>query len=250
VASSIEEWASVNFHDMHGKLVLVLLIGLLVSALLRDQRWKLAELGSVLFALYCGLNHIRFLLLVGIVAAPVLAKILDFLPPYRPEIDKPLLNALFMGLMVAGIAHYYPTTSAMEHSMAQEYPAEMLPVLRTHALKGPMLNLYLWGGYLGWNDRNLKIFIDGRVDMFEYTGVFKDYLDLMGLKQPQSILDKYQIRDVLLPPDEPLTYVLEHDPGWKVVARNQVSVLFERFGDVPRGTAATTAVRDTIVKGT
>jgi hypothetical protein len=238
--SHVAEWMSVDFHDIRGKIALVLLIGLLLSALLRDCRWALAELGLVLFALYCGLTYIRFLFLLGIVAAPALAKILDFLPPYRPEIDKPLLNALFIGVMVTGMARYYPTTPALEHSVAQQYPAEVLSFLSSHAPTGPMLNDYLWGGYLGWNDRNLKVFIDSRVDIFEYSGVLQDYLDLMALKKPQSILDKYQIRYVLFPPDQPLTYVLEHDRGWKVVTKNQVSVLLERVGETATSAAAAT----------
>ena len=237
----VMEWVSVDFHDARGKIVLALLIGLLLAALLSDQRWKLAELGLVLFALYSGLTYIRFLFLLGIVVAPLLAKILDFLPPYQPEIDKPLLNVLFMGAMVTGMARYYPTTPALERSVAEHYPTEMLPFLRSHALKGPMLNEYLWGGYLGWNDRNLKVFIDSRVDLFEYAGVLQDYLDLLALKKPQSILDKYQIRYVLFPPGQPLTYALEHDPGWKVVTKNQVSVLLERVSEPATGAAATTA---------
>jgi hypothetical protein len=237
----VVEWVSVDFHDVRGKIVLVLLIGLLLSALLRDQRWKLAELGLLLFALYSGLTYIRFLFLLGIVAVPLLAKTLDFLPPYRPEIDKPLLNALFMGVMVVGMVRYYPTTPALEHSVAQHYPVELLPFLRSHAPTGPMLNDFLWGGYLGWNDRNLKVFIDSRTDMFEYSGVLQDYLDLMALKKPESILDKYQIHDVLFPPDQPLTYALEHDRGWKVVTKDQVSVLLERVGEPATGAAASTA---------
>ena len=41
----VAEWVSVNFHDLRGKIVLVLLMVLLVSALLRARRWTLAELG-------------------------------------------------------------------------------------------------------------------------------------------------------------------------------------------------------------
>ena len=100
-----------------------------------------------------------------------------------------------------------------------------------------MLNFYLWGGYLGWNDRNVKVFVDSRVDIFEYAGVFKDYIDLLGLKEPKSILDKYKIRYVLFPHGEPLTYVLEHDPGWKVLYSDRISVLLERAGEAFPGPA-------------
>jgi len=233
----VAEWVSVNFHDMRGKLVLTLLVILLVSALRGGCRWTLAELGLVLFGLYSGLTYIRFLFLAAIVTAPVIAKVLDFVPPYRPDIDKPLLNALLMVLMIGGVVRYWPRSAELETIVDQQFPANVLPYLRAHPPAGPMLNFYTWGGYLGWNDRNLKVFIDSRVDIFEYAGVFKDYLDLLGLKDPKNILDKYQIRYVLFPPDEPLTYALQHDPEWKVLYGDRVSVLLERVGNTSRGDA-------------
>jgi len=54
--SHVQEWISVDFHDLRGKLVLVLLLTLLVSALVRRTHWKLAEMALVLFALYSGLT--------------------------------------------------------------------------------------------------------------------------------------------------------------------------------------------------
>ena len=62
----VAEWISVNFHDLRGKLVLVLLLVLVISALLRSCRWTLAELGLLAFALYSGLTYSRFLFLLGI----------------------------------------------------------------------------------------------------------------------------------------------------------------------------------------
>jgi len=47
--------------------------------------------------------------------------------------------------------------------------------------------------------------------------VLKDYLAALELNQPQTVLDKYKIRYVLFPHSEPLTYVLEHDPEWKML---------------------------------
>src|SRR5262249_43329109 len=70
----VAEWVSVNFHDLRGKVVLLVLIVLLISTLLRPRRWTLAELALVLFALYSGLTYVRFLFLLAIVVAPVLAK--------------------------------------------------------------------------------------------------------------------------------------------------------------------------------
>ncbi|HLY62070.1 MAG TPA: hypothetical protein VKV95_15120 [Terriglobia bacterium] len=229
----VQEWTSVNFHDPRGKVALLLIIALLLGALLRDYRWQLTELVLVLFALYTGLTHIRFLFLAAILTAPLLAKFLDFVPPYQPEIDKHVLNALLMAGMTAFIFYGFPSSAQLQESIENEYPAEILPYLSSHPPSGPVLNDYLWGGYLGWEDRNFKCFIDSRVDIFEYAGVFKDYLDLVGIQNPNAVLDKYGIRYVLFPPTEELSYVLRRDPGWKVVYSGKISTLFERVGNPP-----------------
>jgi hypothetical protein len=237
----VAEWVSVNFHDTRGKVVMFLLLGLLLTALLRRIRWTLAELVLVFFSLYSGLTHVRFLFLLAIVAAPVMAKILDFVPPYRREADTPVVNAFVIALMIAGMVYWWPNTAQLERAVADQYPAEVMPYLHMHPPAGPMLNFYLWGGYLNWNDRNLKVFLDSRVDIFEYAGVLKDYLDALALDHPDSLLDKYNIQYVLFPHDEPLTYVLEHDPRWKVLYDGKISVLLERTSEVPAGSGGKAA---------
>ena len=227
----VAEWISVNFHDTRGKIVLVLLMVLLVSALLRARRWTLAELALVLFALYSGLTYIRFLFLLGIVIAPVLAKTFDFVPRYRREMDTPVINFFVIVLLIATVAHYWPREARLQALVDEQYPVEAVSYLQAHPPSGPVLNFYLWGGYLNWRDPSLKVFIDSRVDIFEYSGVLRDFLDLLALNDPKPILDKYRIRYVLFPRGEPLTYVLQHDPKWKVLYSDKLTVLLEKNGD-------------------
>ena len=83
------------------------------------------------------------------------------------------------------------------------------------------------------------------MDIFEYAGVLKDYLDLLNLEHSGAILDKYKIRYVLFPQpggysESALTYVLEHDSSWKVIYKDNLTVLLERSGDIARK-AVTTA---------
>jgi hypothetical protein len=233
----VAEWVSVDFHDLRGKLVLVLLITLFLAALLRRRRWTVAEVALLLFALYSGLTYIRFLFLIAIVAAPLLAKLLDFVPHYRPEMDTPVINALVICLMIGSMFYFWPSNAQLQSTVAEQYPAKVLPFLKAHPPAGPMLNFYLWGGYLELNDRNVKTFLDSRVDIFEYAGVLQEYLDLLALKQPKPILDKYKIRYVLFPHAEALTYVLEHDPEWKEIYSDELSVLLERVDESPTRTA-------------
>jgi hypothetical protein len=224
----VAEWVSVNFHDTRGKLVILLLIALMVSSLLRPRRWALAEVGVVLFALYSGLTYIRFLVLLAIVITPVLAKMLDFVPHYRKEMDTPVVNAVVMSLIVGTIVFFWPREKQLEQWVSEQYPVEAVNYLESHPPSGHLLNGYLWGGYLNWRDPSVKVFVDSRVDIFEYSGVLKDYLELLELKQPKTTLEKYEIQYVLFPRTEALTYVLEHDPAWKVLYSDQISILLER----------------------
>ncbi len=227
----IEEWASVNFHDARGKFVIVLLIILLVSSLRRSRRWTLPELAVTLFALYSGLTYVRFLFLLGIVIAPVLAKILDFVPPYRRELDTPVVNTFAILLMISGIAYFWPREVHLQRSVNNQYPIQAISYLQAHSPTGPIVNYYLWGGYLNWKDPNLKVFVDGRADIFEYNGVFKDYLSLLMMEDADPILDKYKARYVFLPIHEPFAHFMEHNSKWKTVYRDELSVLFERTGN-------------------
>jgi hypothetical protein len=247
----VAEWVPVNFQDARGKIVFFLIAGLISAALVRTRRWKLGELLVLLFALHAGLTHIRFLALLGIAIAPLLAKMLDFFPPYRPELETPRVNAAVMLAMVFAMAYFWPHQAAIQKSQAETYPAGVLPFLKAHPLQGNMVNYYLWGGYLDWNDRDVKVFIDSRVDIFEYAGVLQDYLDLLGsdslVRRLDPIMQKYNARYVLFPPgDSPnpllrgsgLIYLLQHDPRWKVLYQDKVCVLMERqmaaSGEAPR----------------
>ena len=224
----VAEWVSVDFHDLRGKIVLVLLFILLAAPLIRPRRWTLAELGLVLFGLYSGLTYIRFLFLLAILVTPTLAKTFEFVPRYRRELDTPIVNTFAIIAIIAGIAYFWPRESTLEAMVAEQYPVKAMSFLQTHPPDGPVLNFYLWGGYINWRDPEVKVFIDSRVDIFEYSGVLKDFLDLLALNEPKRLLDQYRIRYVLFPRKEPLTYALEHDPEWQVIYSDSVSVLLDR----------------------
>jgi hypothetical protein len=223
----IQEWMSISFHDARGKVVLVLIAGMLVAALTSRYKWQLHELGILLMGLYFGLTYQRFLFLLGILAAPLVAKLLRAVPPYQPEIDKPIVNAVLMVAALAIIVGWFPSKRELEQSVDARYPAEILPYLQAHP-PSHLLNDYLWGGYLIWNARDTKVFIDGRGDVFDHAGVLKDYLDATGLKRTDPVLDRYHIDAVLFPPDEPIITLLRHEPEWKPAFEDKVCVLMER----------------------
>ena len=224
----IQEWQPLDLHSPRGKVALVLLAGLFCSALATRYQWRFSDLLLVLFGFYSGITYERFLFLAGIIVAPIAAEMFYFVPPYRPEIDKRWLNVAIIAGLLGFVIYRFPAPAQLEKQVAEQYPAEVLPYLESHELSGNILNFYAWGGYLGWKDPKLKVFVDSRVDIYEHAGVFVDYAQAHLLVDPMRVLNKYRIRYVLFPPGHPLVYLLKRDPGWKVIFNGRISTLFER----------------------
>jgi hypothetical protein len=80
--------------------------------------------------------------------------------------------------------------------------------------------------------RDIPVFIDSRIDIYEYNGVFADYLDAIGVNNTLGLLDKYQIRYVLDRKDSPIAYLLRNTHAWKADYQDEVTVLLERLDSV------------------
>lgn len=229
--ANIEEWKSLDFHSPRGKIALAALAFGIVVQLVCSQRWKLYEVAFLLLGLYAGFTYSRFIFLAAILIVPLLAKDLrHYIPEYHPERDKPWLNAAIMLICVAVVCWKFPTSRALRDASAAQYPVKAQAYLNHFHPEGNVLNDYMWGGYMIWNVRQVPVFVDSRVDIFEHNGVFKDYLDLVQLHDSFRVLDKYSIRYVLFRRKEPLSYVLEHSPNWKIDYQDETAILFEQNG--------------------
>ena len=224
----VDEWMSLDFHSVRGKILFGMLAATLVLALVRKRRWQLHELAFTLLGFYAAVTYSRFLFLAAIVVTPMLARELDFFAPYRPQIDRFALNAAFMIAIVLGCILRFPTSAYLWRDTVRQYPVKATNYLQAFHPQGRVFNDCLWGGYLIWNVRQVPVFIDSRIDIFEYNGVFADYLDAMGGKNTLELLDKYRIRYVLYPQVSPVAYLLTHNTGWKVDYQDGTTVLLER----------------------
>jgi hypothetical protein len=60
-----------------------------------------------------------------------------------------------------------------------------------------MLNEHVFGGYLIWSMPERKVFIDGRGDVFEWTGIFDEYENWILLQSdPSALLKKHHVARV------------------------------------------------------
>lgn len=233
--SHVEEWASVDFHDPRGKIVFGVVMLILMLMVTVRRRWRLVEVGLVVFALYAAITYIRFLFLAGILIAPILARhISTFIPAYKREVDRSWLNFAYSAALLCFVVHRFPTANMLQNDVVKKFPIDGIHYLQQHASPGDrVVNHYMFGGYMIWSTPPMPTFIDSRTDIFEYKGVLKDYLDMIELKDSLIVLDKYQARYVLFPPKDPFSYLLKHTPGWKVAYEDQVSCVFERSNAKP-----------------
>ncbi len=229
----VDEWMSLDFHNVRGKILFGMLAATIVLALVRKRRWRLDELAFTMLGFYAAVTYSRFLFLAAIVVTPMLAKELNFLAPYRREIDKLGLNAALMLAIVLGCILRFPSRDYLLRDTVRAYPVQAMSYLRQFRPQGRVFNDCLWGGYLIWNARHIPVFMDSRIDIFEYNGVFADYLDAMGGKNTLEVLDKYRIRYVLYKRESPLAYLLMHNAGWKVDYQDGTTVLLERAPTAP-----------------
>ena len=226
--ANVEEWASLDFHSPRGHVLLLSLTLIFFCQLFRSRRWTLYEMALLAIGVYAAFTYSRFLFLAAILIFPMMARDLRGLAAYSAEKDKPWLNAaLVCGLLFFVVRHMPPAVGKAQGG-ARAFPDHALPFLQSFHPQGNVFNDYLWGGFLEWHTRQIPVLIDSRVDIFEYGGVFKDYLDATELKNTLAILDKYKIRYVLFERETPLVYLMQHTPGWKTDYQDASTVLIER----------------------
>lgn len=228
---NIIEWEPMAFDKIFGQLFLALILSFLLAQVTLQPRWRLEEFVLLFAGIIAACLHVRFVLAFVPFSAPLFAVILTrWFKPYDPAKDKYALNAVLMGLVVAGTIWFFPSRANLESIMEEKWPVEAVAYLRQHPVPQPMYNDYLFGGYLIWqmSDQN-KVFIDGRADIYERTGVLTDYLSIGRLAPPTPfLLNAYNLQSCLIKRGEPLSTLLTSTSIWQKVYADQQSVLFVR----------------------
>jgi hypothetical protein len=171
-------------------------------------------------------SHVRMLFVFGILAAPVLSRQLSTAwDGYNAEKDRPLPNAVFIAASLLVVFLAFPNRQNLATQVEEQSPVKAVEFIKTHHLSGPMLNEWVYGGYLIWAVPEHPVFIDGRGDGFDVTE-FGNWAQLQS--NPHTLLDKYGIRFCLLARRSPMVSVLPLLPGWKIVYSDNLSVIVAR----------------------
>lgn len=265
--SLIMEWASLDFHQPYTWFVEASVMVTFLAVLWKRQAGWRTDLLCVLAFGQMAFMSVRNIPLLGVVATPILARHLTAALPgsLRPDNQAPLLpatplasawarigarlrmvlvldrrlngqiwillilaaSALGLGLRRLPPETWEPTPPPAMAGM--DLPFGAAAFLAQEPCVGRMLNDYGWGGYLIWRlHPACPVFVDGRADLYGKT-VLEDYATMLRLGSGWSdLLDRYDIRIVLLPPDTPLVQLLRRDPAWRVRFEDEAAVVLQR----------------------
>ena len=231
----VDEWLPIDFSGLRGQIVLLVLALTFLAAVASRKRWRIDEVLLTLLVLFLGLSHIRFLILTGIVLPVTLAGKVEAISSYEEGKERRGLNAILIVVVILLLIKTLPGQGEIQKSIAVDYPTGAVEYLRAHPHTGHMFNLPQWGGFLEWNLPGVPTFIDGRLDVFEYRGVLRDYAKIQGFVDTEELLDQYSVDYVVYTSSSALAYVLARNPHWRQVYRDDLSTIIERVpGDGKR----------------
>ena len=227
---AVTEWQKLSFEDSRGFGLLVLAGGMLLIPLIRGTVLYLDEAALLAVTFGMAVLHQRFLFAWGVVAAPILCRQLaDMWERIAPARDRVLPNAILILVSFGAAIAAFPSPASLAAQVRRENPVEAVDFIQRTHLSGRMLNDYVYGGYLSWALPEQMVFIDGRSDVYAWTGVFEDYGRWATLRDdPNRLLDTYQVAWCLLSQSAPLARVMRYLPGWSERYSDSQSAIFTR----------------------
>jgi|ERR1035437_1854179 hypothetical protein len=227
--NAVLEWLPPNLRGARGIGMIAAMMVVLLLPIVRRTDLHLRELLVVAIAFFLATQHLRLLFVFGIVVSPVLCRLMNPGRQDRRRREHPIINAMLMAGFLSAIVCTYPNDAGIQQQIATGNPVGAVDYIRRLHLSGPMLNQYDFGGYLIWTLPEQKVFIDGRADIYDWTGVFAEYRRWVNLDEdPQLLLDKYKIHLCLVSADAPAVQVMRHLQGWHIAYSDDVAVVFTR----------------------
>ncbi len=228
--SQVEEWQPLLLSSPRGLGFVGILACIVLVLIVRRAELFLPELLLLAVGAEFAVSHRRMMFVFGILVAPVLSRLLATLwDGHDAEQDHPIINAVFIAasLVVAFLA--FPNRQNLLRQVNVGNPVKAVEFIKAHHLSGRMLNDYGYGGYLIWAAPEYPVFVDGRADVFEWTGVLEEFGRWATLQSdPNTLLNKYGIEFCLLGRQSPMAHVLPVMQGWKAIYTGNNSIIFER----------------------
>ena len=227
---NVAEYAPLRMSEPRGIALMALLLASFLLVMTRYSCMFWDEAFLLVLGTWMAVSHMRMLFVFGILAAPVLSRQFAGLwDGYDEQSDRPGLNAAMIAVALVVVCFAFPSTQNLQAQVAATSPVRAVEFIKANHLSGPMLNDHAFGGYLIWAAPEHPVFVDGRTDVFEWTGVFGEFGNWATLRtDPDALLKKYGVSFCLLNPESPMVRVLPLLPDWKVIYFDSNAVVIAR----------------------
>ena len=228
--ATIGEWGPSDFSRPSP--FLFALLGMIFVFMTGKVRLSLLRAMLILALIYLALSHTRHVMLFAVVAPLLAASALGAAWPAKnqdsPRWLLPVLAALPMILLAARLV--LPDVRSEDRVTPLAALAHVPSSLRAQ----PVLNAYDYGGYL--IHQGVKVFIDGRTDMYP-AGFLKndDQLAAGDPKAMSATLARYNTAWTIYPSGSRSAAALDHLPGWHRFYADANAVVHVRDQPPPPG---------------
>lgn len=231
---NVQEWLPLTMTGARGIGLLAALGCIIFVLIVRQRRLLLDELVMLGAGTWLAISHRRMVFVFGILAAPILSRLLaSFWDGYDGDQDRPLPNGILIAASLVIVVMSFPNRQNLAAQVEAGSPVKAVEFLQRHQLSGPMMNDYVYGGYLIWAVPDYPVFIDGNADVFEWTGVLAEFGRWATLQEnPNVLLDKYGVKFCLLARTSPMAQVLALLPNWRTAYSDNMATIFVRNSNV------------------
>ncbi len=243
----VTEWWPIWRHSLDqnlGFLFLVLLAAALALLFPRRVHWPSLAASCAIAAL--GVQHVRFTSDVALPALPLLGSLLAAVEEALGEARTqrivcrvlPVLTGALVVFSAAGFAFAAATPLVTPGDRLRvDYPVRAVAWMKANAPPGRIFNEYAWGGYLAWELPRCRTFIDPRTGVLLFPRGFVGEWKRAVETRPgwRETLERGRPDYVLVLSDNYIAAQLTAEPGWELLFRDNVSVLYGRRAALQKG---------------
>jgi hypothetical protein len=199
------------------------------------RRFRLTDVLLLNVATILGLRAVRDAWFTAVVALGVIAsgtaataEPTSRRPRWQPAVvGAGVLVALFTMAAAFGISN-----PKLERTLAEDFPGGQFPAgavqyIEEQQLTGPLYNDFDWGGYLIWKLPRLRVYIDGRTNLYGDERLQRHVSVLRGSPNWSSDEDLAAAKLVIGNVKFPLTSLLRMDPRFRVAYEDKRAVVFQ-----------------------
>ena len=236
---TVYEWKPVDPTNLAGMLFIIFAAVILLYLLFAKKERDFYQILILVALLFLGFTKRRFVPLFVLASLPLLVQIIrketkalksEWLEPaayiivtvaflYASLIRLPKLNLSSFSWNDLCLSGPSPTACSEK---AVEFLKQNLP-------QGKMFNLYQWGGYLTYRLPEKKVFIDGRMHLWEKGDqkIIEDYGQIFEARPGwEEKLEEYNVSWIFVPGLSPLHKAVWYHPNWQQIYNDRFSVVF------------------------